>query len=246
VRNQPPLAAASATPWIVAFLSPIVLGPLWLLIVPEQSAWLSPLRGLSGLILVLLLATATVTDLSKRRIRNWTTYPAIAYAVGLNLFGSIARTNGWRDLQAHCGGIGIQDAILGGILCFSGAFTAFLLFGGGAGDVKLMAALGCFVGWQAGAQIWLCTMLFAAIFALVYAGCMTSLHSLLGFFANGLGHAGAMVQARLGNAGSDVIATLHTHLPMAPFYTLATLIVLGIPVLWPGETFVSLGTGWSW
>ncbi len=121
--------------------------------------------GLSGLVLLVLLLVASYTDLRWRLIRNHTTYPAILF--GLLLNGVLSSLQVFGSSSDECvplmlGGIGISQSLLGGLLCFGGMSIQFLMFGTGAGDVKLMAALGVLLGWRTGLEVWLCTMLLAA------------------------------------------------------------------------------------
>ncbi len=77
-------------------------------------------------------AIASVTDLRERRIPNRLTGPAVMVALTLHFAAS-----GWGSF-----GTATLAGLIGG-----GAMLLFFLAGGmGAGDVKLMAALGCFVG----------------------------------------------------------------------------------------------------
>jgi len=86
---------------------------------------------LAGLLFMVLL-TAVVTDLRSSRVPNWLTFSAMGIA-----------------LAAHAW-LGNGDAIiysLAGLGTGLGLFFLLYLAGGiGAGDVKLMAAIGAFVG----------------------------------------------------------------------------------------------------
>jgi prepilin peptidase CpaA len=84
------------------------------------------------LALIGLLATATVTDLRSSRIPNWLTIPGM-------VFGLAAHT--W--LHGHQGLL----FSLFGLFVGAGLFLIIHLLGNiGAGDVKLMAAVGAMVG----------------------------------------------------------------------------------------------------
>ncbi len=103
---------------------------------------------------VLLLAialTACVTDIRARRIPNWLTFPAILIGFAVNIF--LDPSNGfWASLQ----GFGVA------LLLY---VPLFALRAMGAGDVKLMAAIGTL----AGPLNWLGIMFFTAILGGVLA-----------------------------------------------------------------------------
>lgn len=81
---------------------------------------------------VLIACAACVTDLATRRVPNVLTLPAIAAGV---LAHSILPN-----------GQGVGAAALGAIVGLAVFFPIFALGGLGAGDVKLMAALGSWIG----------------------------------------------------------------------------------------------------
>jgi prepilin peptidase CpaA len=81
---------------------------------------------------VAVAVAAAVSDVSTRRIPNWLTYPALL--AGLLLRFSF---QGWS---------GLRSALLG-MLVAGGIFMLFYMIRAmGAGDVKLMAAVGCLAG----------------------------------------------------------------------------------------------------
>ena len=89
----------------------------------------------SAIIIVLLaivLGTAVMTDLRLSRIPNWLTFPAMTIALGAHMW-----TNGIAGLFFSLTGLGAGFAL----------FLIIYLAGRiGAGDVKLMAAVGALMG----------------------------------------------------------------------------------------------------
>jgi prepilin peptidase CpaA len=76
--------------------------------------------------------TAAWTDWRTRRIPNWLTVPALALGIGANALAA-----GWPGAKASLEGAGLAMVIL---------LPLVLMRGLGAGDWKLMAALGALLG----------------------------------------------------------------------------------------------------
>jgi len=95
----------------------------------------------------------SVTDIRERRIPNLITGPAIAAGLMLHtIYG------GW---------LGLGDAALAGLIG-GGIFLIFFLSGGmGAGDVKLMTAVGCITGLVPLLLVMVSTAMAGSVFALV-------------------------------------------------------------------------------
>jgi prepilin peptidase CpaA len=106
-----------------------------------------------NLALVGLLALASLTDLRNRRIPNLVTFPAVA--MGLMLNGVFFGLDGLRESGQ---GFGLGLAML---------FGLFVLRWMGAGDVKLMAAVGALKGPEFVFYACLWSAVFGAVFAVV-------------------------------------------------------------------------------
>jgi len=102
--------------------------------------------------LVGTVLTAAITDLLDQRVPNWLTMPATVLAL---------------CFQSAIGGM---QGVMWGLGGWLAGFTILILFyvkgGMGAGDVKLMAAIGAFTGPYRVLWIFLYTALFGGIYAL--------------------------------------------------------------------------------
>jgi len=107
-----------------------------------------------------VLCVATFTDLRSRRIPNWLVFPywLAGIVVQCVLFG-------WHGLGQSMAGAGVGLGVFG---------VLFLLGGMGAGDVKLCAAVGAWIG---PAQ-----MVFALIFTALAGGVIVMIWALAGGF----------------------------------------------------------------
>lgn len=81
---------------------------------------------------VVVLAVATITDLRSRRIPNWLVLPFLAIGLGVS-----AWLHGWHGLGKSAEGMALGLVVFG---------VLHLMGGMGAGDVKLCAAIGAWVG----------------------------------------------------------------------------------------------------
>ena len=112
-----------------------------------------PLPIASQILLCLIVIPCGIFDYRSRRVPNWLTVPGICLGVGLNTFR--AQTAGlWISLE----GLGLALAIYGSL---------YLLRALGAGDVKLMAAVGAVVGPGHWLRIFILTALCGGVVALV-------------------------------------------------------------------------------
>jgi prepilin peptidase CpaA len=99
---------------------------------PDYAPQSSPIWLLNNAILIVLFLSATVTDLKWNRIYNLQTYPAMACGLALGF--------------AAAGADGALTSFLGLVVGLSLLSVFYLLGGVGAGDVKLLGAIGALKG----------------------------------------------------------------------------------------------------
>lgn len=109
----------------------------------------------ASFILILALAVAVVTDVRTHKIRNWLTFPVIVLGLVLN-----GLDNGAQGLLFSLQGIGVASLSL----------LLFVLIGGlGAGDVKLLWAIGALMGPTFALWTLLCTAIAGGVLGIGYA-----------------------------------------------------------------------------
>lgn len=120
----------------------------------------------SKALLLGLLAIAAATDIRRHRIYNWTTYPGILAALGMNALGSGLVAAGLADEArlVRLGWIGLGQSLAGFLVCGFVLVACYVLLRVGGGDVKLMAMLGAFLGADRGVE--------AMLWTFVLGGCM--------------------------------------------------------------------------
>ena len=106
---------------------------------------------------LIVLGVATFTDLRSRRIPNWLVLPFLL--AGIVVSGWL---QGWHGIEQSLAGAGLATLIYG---------ILFLKFGMGAGDVKLCAAIGAWIGPIQLLYALLFTALAGGLMVLVWAAC---------------------------------------------------------------------------
>jgi prepilin peptidase CpaA len=92
---------------------------------------------------VAVAVAAAVSDVSSHRIPNWLTYPALVGAFALRF-----ASQGWS---------GLRSALVGMLIAGGLFLVLYVIRAMGAGDVKLMAAVGALAGSQYAVGIVLAT-----------------------------------------------------------------------------------------
>jgi prepilin peptidase CpaA len=115
-----------------------------------------PPPGVEAVLIPLVLGAA-VFDVRYRRIPNWLTVTGVLAGLALNGFLAQGRP-----------GLFVSS-LLGLAIAFGVYFVLYALRAMGAGDVKLMAAVGAIVGWPNWFGIFIVTAIIGGIMALILA-----------------------------------------------------------------------------
>jgi prepilin peptidase CpaA len=112
-----------------------------------------PPPGVEAVLLVLVLGAA-VYDVRYRRIPNWLSVSGVLIGLALNTF----LYQGWPGLRLSLSGL---------VVAFGVYIVLYALRAMGAGDVKLMGAVGALVGWQDWFGIFLVAAIVGGVMALI-------------------------------------------------------------------------------
>jgi prepilin peptidase CpaA len=121
--------------------------------------------GILLLLLSVILIVAVVTDLRSQKIPNWLTFPSMLLAVGL--------------YTSHMGIQGMLFSLEGVAVGIGVLFIPYLMGGMGAGDSKLMGAIGGLLGPKMVFIAFLFTAIIGGCYALLVIIHQGSLKSLL-------------------------------------------------------------------
>jgi prepilin peptidase CpaA len=142
-----------------------------------------------AILLLLLVLTAAVFDIRSRRIPNWLTLTGVVLGFALNAILAYP----W-PLE------GLKYSGFGMLFAFAVYFVLYLIHAMGAGDVKLMAAVGAILaspfGWF---KLFILTALIGGVFALVLLlakGRLRKTFWNVAYLVNELGHARAPYMSR--------------------------------------------------
>jgi prepilin peptidase CpaA len=105
------------------------------------------------LLIITILAIASLTDLFYKRIPNWLTLSSLICGIFFQLF--------FRGFAGFF--ISLQGIVIG----FALTFIIYLVGGLGAGDVKLMSALGAFLGPKEIFLVFIFSSLLSGVYALI-------------------------------------------------------------------------------
>lgn len=236
---ESPRVATRTWVLVAAAVVPAVVGPLWVLALGNVLD-LGGLGTWTGAILLITMAFSSTSDVVRRRIPNWITYTAFLWTVGLYTAVSVAKNVGdpvtILDWSTHwigpLGGLG--PSIAGAVLGFFPMMFLYGLANSGAGDVKLMTAFGAFLGPKLIFTALICSFLAAGVFALSLAIWILGPVGLLREFRRQISSKFFRKKTRAGAVAADSttvsepvpVALLSRPMPMAPFFSIGTLVTL--------------------
>jgi prepilin peptidase CpaA len=119
---------------------------------------LERLAPATQIVLALIVLIAGYYDIRWRRIPNWLTLPSLVIGLALNYF-----LYGTGTLSTP----GLASAFIGVLLAMLLNFPLYLLHARGAGDVKLLAALGALIGWRDWLAVFILSGIIGGILAVV-------------------------------------------------------------------------------
>jgi len=176
------------------------------------------------LVLLALVIAAGVFDARYRRIPNWLTVTGVLIGLGLNTFQqgvvpSAVIRGTWQGLVFS----------LAGLLTGFGVYLVlYMLRAMGAGDVKLMAAVGSMVGWQNWFGIFLITAVVGGVLSIVVSLAKRRLGKTLFNVGFILHEMKSLRPAYLKNEELDVKSDKALRLPHGLVIAVGTLIFLAL------------------
>lgn len=166
-------------------------------------------------LLVVLVLTAAVYDVRYRRVPNWCSVSGAVLGLALNTFLS--------------GGLaGFLFSLKGLLLGFGLYFLLYAVHAMGAGDVKLMGAVGAVVGWEDWFGIFLVTAIiggFLAVCVMVLRGRVKKTVWNLGYILGEMKHGRAAYVTR---EELDVKSSKSVGLPHAAVIAVGTMFFLAL------------------
>ena len=221
--NAPERNRSRQMAWLCFALAPVVAGPLWVALAPADARFVN--GSVSEAILALLLTVAVITDITWRRIPNWATYPAFAWALGINAVAWLAGQEAWGAVSGgYLGTVGLGESLTGGFGLLLMMFFVFSITGGGAGDVKLVACLGALLGWQTGMEAVLYAYIIGGAVSISVALIALGPGALLEGLVCGLGH--LVAPHRVSPPAIEVRRLFHSKIPLAPFFAGGALLAI--------------------
>ncbi len=209
--------------WQVALLLPCLVLVLTAGLASDapRYAW----QTASGVLVIALVLTASATDLRWHKIPNWATYSACLWGLLINGYAHFASA----EMSLKLGAVGVSSSLLGALLPLIFMVLLFSVTGGGAGDVKLTAALGALLGLGRVIDAILCSFIVAGVLAVIRAIWLQGPTNLLSYAWRSIGH-----KVRPGSVlppSGEQQEFMKQPMPLGPSFAMGTLMVLFQPNL---------------
>lgn len=118
-----------------------------------------PPPGIQVMLLTLVVGAA-IYDVRYRRIPNWLTVSGVLAGIAMNTFLAWSSPQQWSGCIFALKGLGAAFGVY---------FALYALRAMGAGDVKLMGAIGAMTGWEDWFGIFLVTAVVGGVMALIFS-----------------------------------------------------------------------------
>jgi Flp pilus assembly protein protease CpaA len=226
------LSDARRWAWLCGFAVPCLLAPVWPFLASGNPS--GPfVSSLSGMVLLLMITTAALTDSTWKKIFNWTTYPGFAWALMLNavtsITGRVAADSGMGTLPT--GEIGFGASLVGAAACFIPMIMLRRVTGGGAGDVKLATAIGALGGAEFGLKVILFCYIIGATCILARLFWVNGPIQITTSFAKRV--ASKLFPSYVPPPTTEQAAILEGRVALGPFFAAATIVILcGLDSSW--------------
>ncbi len=179
-----------------------------------------PPPGIAVLLVALVLGAAAY-DIPYRRIPNWLTGIGVLLGVGMNAFLYPV----WPGLRLSLTGLAVG---------FGAYFLLYAIRAMGAGDVKLMAAVGAMVGWEDWAAIFIFTAILGGIASLTLMTARGRVRKTLWNVGFVLSEMKSGRAAYLSNEELDVRSSKAVGLPHGAVIAAGTLVFLALAAHFAG------------
>jgi len=174
-------------------------------------------------VLLLMVVTAGIYDLRYRRIPNWLTLTGLILGFGLNTFLYPAETSPLGGLKRAALGMGLALLVY---------FPLYLLRAMGAGDAKLMAAIGSLVGPGNWIVLFVVTAILGGVTALIvllFAGRIRKTFWNVGWIMSEVVHLRAPYHS---SEELDVRSSRGMRMPHGAVIALGTIAFLAAKAVW--------------
>jgi prepilin peptidase CpaA len=216
-KNVGAIQKGRSLAWAVSFASPLVLifAFSWCRLNVGQVNLTA-----AGTITVLLIGVASFCDVCWLKIPNWLTYPGVFWGLCINLVGEGMTEEARRSL----GYVGLLESAAGLIVPFVLMFVLFSITGGGAGDVKLTAALGALLGLNVVVNAILISFVLAGAIAVVNAICDMGVKGFFEFVFRWIGS--FLLPLWIRRPSKESSEMLRRPMPLAPSFAVGTIIAM--------------------